>query len=65
MAWATDSRADSFQMIHHLTDQIPVMPLFFSTEFTVIANRVRDMIATKAASGAAKTWNSHLWDVKR
>lgn len=51
------------EIIQHITEQAPVLPLFYNTEFTVVGNKVHNMIATKAASGAAKTWNSHEWDV--
>jgi peptide/nickel transport system substrate-binding protein len=52
------------QALHHLTDQLPVLPLFYNTEFTLIGNRSRNVVATKVSSGAAKTWNSHEWDVQ-
>ncbi len=50
-------------VMRHLSDQLPVLPLFYNTEFTVIANRLHNVPATKAASGAAKTWKSQEWDV--
>lgn len=52
------------QALQHVTEHLPVMTLFYNTEFTLIGNRTRNVIATKVSSGAAKTWNSHEWDVQ-
>lgn len=58
-------RVQELQSIMRLiTDQIPVMNLFYSVPFTLISNRVENMIPSKASGTAAKTWNSHLWDVR-
>jgi peptide/nickel transport system substrate-binding protein len=48
----------------HLTEQLPVLTLFYNTEFTLMGNRTRNVVATKVSSGAAKTWNSHQWDTQ-
>ncbi len=50
--------------LRHITDQLPVLPLFYNTEFTLIGNRTRNVVATKVSSGATKTWNSHEWDTR-
>ncbi len=47
-----------------ITDQLPVMSLYYDPSFSAIGNRLDNFIPSKASGTAAKTWNSHLWDVK-
>jgi ABC-type transport system substrate-binding protein len=50
--------------IYHITEQVVMFPLFYNTEFTLVANRVANVEARKAATGAAQAWNSHQWELK-
>jgi peptide/nickel transport system substrate-binding protein len=52
------------RIVHHITEQLPVLSLFYSPQFAVIAGRVENMQPARASGSAAKTWDSHLWDVK-
>lgn len=49
-------------IVHHMTDLLPVMGLFFSTEPTAIANRLVGV--NSRSRGSTQTWNVHEWDVK-
>jgi len=51
-------------IIRHISDQLPVLNLFYSLQFTLIADRVENMLPSQSSGAASKTWNSHLWDVK-
>ncbi len=60
-----DQRVDALRTaIRRVTDQRPTMNLFYSLQFTLIANRVANMEPSRSSGAASKTWNSHLWDVK-
>jgi ABC-type transport system substrate-binding protein len=47
-----------------LSDQLPALNLFHDPSFAAIANRVENVVPSKASGAAAKTWDSQLWDVK-
>jgi len=58
-------RAQELQTVFRImSDQLPVLNLFHDPSFAVIANRVENLVPSKASGAAAKTWNSQLWDVK-
>lgn len=58
-------RARELQTVMRIiTDQLPVLNLYYDPSFTLIASRVENMVPSKASGAAAKTWNSHLWDAK-
>jgi hypothetical protein len=40
------------------------MSLYYDPSFSAIGNRLDNFIPSKASGTAAKTWNSHLWDLK-
>jgi peptide/nickel transport system substrate-binding protein len=44
------------QIIHHETDQLPIMRLFSDPEPTPVSNRMRNI-------PAASPWNAHEWDL--
>jgi peptide/nickel transport system substrate-binding protein len=50
------------QIIHHMTDQVVALGLYFDTEPTAIANRLVNVSARNQQSTQA--WNAHEWDVK-
>ncbi|MPZ12824.1 MAG: hypothetical protein GEU73_00080 [Chloroflexi bacterium] len=47
-----------------ISEELPVLNLFYDPSFTLIANRVEGMEPSKASGAAGKTWNSHLWDLR-
>jgi hypothetical protein len=50
------------QAIHHITDRVVELPLFYDTQPAFIANR---LVNVSAATGNSQTaWNAHEWDVK-
>lgn len=50
------------QIVRHMTEQLNVMGLFYSTEPTMIGNRVKNVTARKVS--ATQAWNAHEWDVR-
>ena len=50
------------QIVSHMTDQLTVMGLWYNTEPTPIANRLRNVQASDVG-GATSAWNAHLWDI--
>jgi peptide/nickel transport system substrate-binding protein len=45
------------QIVRHLTDQVIVMGLFYSTEANLVSNRLENVSARRA-------WNAHEWTAK-
>ncbi len=48
------------QIVHHMTDQLIEMPLFYDTEPTLIRNNLKNITARQLRSSHA--WNGHEWD---
>jgi len=51
------------QIVHHMTENLNMMGMFYNAETALIANRVLNASERKADDGT-QTWNAHLWDVK-
>ncbi|HZT08515.1 MAG TPA: ABC transporter substrate-binding protein [Chloroflexota bacterium] len=49
------------QIVHFMTDQVLWMGLFYETEPTAIAKRLKNVTARSQKS--VQTWNAHDWDV--
>jgi len=49
-------------ILHHISDQVIIMPMFYNTAPTLVANRLVNVGASR--EGATQAWNSHLWDIK-
>jgi peptide/nickel transport system substrate-binding protein len=49
------------QIVHHMTDQVVWMGLFYDVEPTMISNRVQNVTARKESSSQA--WNAQDWTV--
>jgi peptide/nickel transport system substrate-binding protein len=58
----TDRMQVAGQILHHMTDQVIALGLYFDTEPTAIANRLVNVNARNQQSTQA--WNAHEWDVK-
>ncbi len=52
------------QIVHHMTDQLPVMGLFYNLFPAVIGNRLVNVSPPSGAEGARQAWNAHEWDVR-
>lgn len=50
------------QIVHHMTDQLTVMGLWYNTEPVPIGNRLRN-VTPSDVGGATSAWNAHEWDV--
>jgi len=51
------------QIVHHVTDQVVFLPLFFDLSPTMVANRLAN-VSRRLPRSATPTWNAHLWDVQ-
>jgi peptide/nickel transport system substrate-binding protein len=49
------------RVIHHMTDQLVVMGLFYDAQSGLVANRIQNV--TGGGGNATQTWNAHEWDV--
>jgi ABC-type transport system substrate-binding protein len=50
------------EVMHHMSDQLPIMTLFYDTETSLVSNRLANLNGKPAQSTAA--WNAHLWELK-
>jgi ABC-type transport system substrate-binding protein len=48
-------------VIHHLTDQVVMMGLFYAMEPTMVSNRIQNLHARH--SSGTQAWNAHEWDL--
>jgi peptide/nickel transport system substrate-binding protein len=51
------------QVVHHMTDQVVVMGMFFDGQPVLVSNRI---VGVGPGSGefTVQTWNAHQWDVR-
>jgi len=50
-------------IVHHMTDQLTVMGLWYNTEPVMISNRLAG-ITVRDVGQTTEAWNAHLWDVR-
>lgn len=50
------------QILHHMTDQLPVMPLFYDMEIAVVSNRTQNATPL-LVPGQSQVWNAQEWDI--
>jgi peptide/nickel transport system substrate-binding protein len=50
------------QIVHHRTDQLPSLGLFYEVDFTMISARLDGVLARGAL--ASQAWNAHEWTVR-
>ncbi len=50
-------------VIHHMTDQLTIMGLWYNTEPVMISNRLVN-ITVRDVGQTTEAWNAHLWDTK-
>jgi len=51
------------QIVHHMTDQVTILGLWYNTESIVIGNRLQN-VSNKRTGEANQPWNAELWDLK-
>jgi len=51
------------QIVHHLTDQLPVLPLFFDATPSLIHNRVKGVTPLSGDENGRQAWNAQEWSV--
>jgi peptide/nickel transport system substrate-binding protein len=52
------------QIVRHITDQLPVLPLYFDATPSLVHNRLQNVTALSGSEDARQAWNSHEWDVR-
>jgi ABC-type transport system substrate-binding protein len=63
----TIPRAERMQilgdMVHHMTDQLVTMGIFYVVEAILVSNRLQN-VGPPIGEDALQTWDAHEWDVK-
>lgn len=49
------------QLVHHQTANLSIMGLFYSTEPSMVANRIKN--TTARSERATEAWNAHEWEI--
>ena len=66
--FATVPMADRMQLasqiVHHVTDHLVFLPLFYDQSPTMVSNRLLNA-PRRLGRTTTPTWNAHLWDVQR
>jgi len=60
---APDRLPQLARLVHHMTDQLNVMGLWFNTEPIVVGKRLRN-VGNKKVTGGYQAWNAHEWEVQ-
>jgi peptide/nickel transport system substrate-binding protein len=50
-------------IVHHMTDQLTIMGLWYNTEPVMISNRLAN-VTVRDVGQTTEAWNAHLWDTK-
>jgi peptide/nickel transport system substrate-binding protein len=50
------------QIVRHISEQVPIYPLYYLAEPTMIGNRLVNVAGRQTESTQA--WNAHVWDVR-
>lgn len=50
------------QVLHHTSDLVTFLPLFYATESTIVSARMRNVTARKSQEGTMG-WNAHEWEL--
>jgi peptide/nickel transport system substrate-binding protein len=51
-------------MVHHMTDQLVTMGIFYVVEAILVSNRLVNVGPPVGEDAALQTWNAHEWDVR-
>jgi peptide/nickel transport system substrate-binding protein len=51
------------QIVHHISDQVVIIPMFYTAQPTMIANRL-DRVSDTLATSSVITWNAQEWDFR-
>jgi peptide/nickel transport system substrate-binding protein len=52
------------QVIHHMTDQLNIMGMFYDAEVVVINHRLQNISPNAKEMSSSTTWNAHEWGVR-
>jgi len=59
----TDRMAVAGQIVHHITDQLLTLPLYYPVTSTMIAHRLKN-VPSRVPTDGTVTWNAPEWDVQ-
>ena len=59
----TDRYAVLADLVHHQTENVTMLPLFYDVTVTMAANRLRNI--SGRSERATEAWNAQAWDVDR
>jgi peptide/nickel transport system substrate-binding protein len=51
------------RLVHHVSDQLPIMGLFYDVQPYLVSNRVQG-VRFRSAPNSLQTWNAHEWEVR-
>jgi len=51
------------QIIYHISDQVNILGLYYSTQPVVIGRRLTKVGPNQAALNGRQSWNAHEWDL--
>lgn len=51
------------QIVRHITDQLPVLPLFYDATPSLVRNRLHNVTPLTGSDDGRQSWNVHQWDV--
>ena len=51
------------QIVHILTDQLPVLPLFFDATPSLVSNRLKGVTPLSGDENGRQAWNAQDWDL--
>jgi peptide/nickel transport system substrate-binding protein len=58
-----DARMEALRpIVHHISDQVVIIQLFYTANPTMVANRIRN-VSEGLSTYAVVSWNAHEWDV--
>ncbi|HZT09251.1 MAG TPA: ABC transporter substrate-binding protein [Chloroflexota bacterium] len=59
----TGARVSIFaQIVHHISDQVVPLPLFYDANAALVGNRLQN-VAARHGRNSTEAWNAELWDV--
>jgi hypothetical protein len=50
-------------IIQHISEQLPVLPLFYDATPSLMHNRLKGVTPLTGSEDGRQTWNAHEWDV--
>jgi hypothetical protein len=52
------------QILHHITDNLPVIPLFYDMDIALVSDRVQKIDPFLGGGGGVQAWNAYEWELR-